>query len=174
MHVLPRQDDEVADVVDADELPLAADEVRRVALVDLSERQVLVLRLERLHDAIDRQVQRGDLFLREVDVNLAAQAAVDGDRRDARRALEARRQVVLGQLAQRDGVVVAFDADLHDRQRVRVGLEDRRRIRFFRQAAAHAIEPAADVVGRGVEVRAPREVQADVAAALATTTSRRG
>src|SRR5205814_3344132 len=36
--VLPRHDDEVADVVDADELALAANQVGRVALIDLAER----------------------------------------------------------------------------------------------------------------------------------------
>ena len=100
-------------------------------------------------------------------MNLTAKAAVDRDRRDARRALEARRQVVLGEFAQGDGVVVALDANLHDRLGVGVGLEDRRRIRFFRQAAANAIEPASDVVGGRVEVRTPGEVQPDVAAAFA-------
>ena len=94
-------------------------------------------------------------------MNLAAQAAFDGDGGDALDALEARRQVVLGDLAQRDAVEVALDADAHDRRRVRVELEHDRRVGFLRQPAAHAIEPVADVVGRLVEVRAPREVQRD-------------
>ena len=50
--------------------------------------------------------------------------------------------------------------------RVRVELEDRRRIGFFRHAAAHAIEARAHFVGRFVEVGAPGEVQADVGDAL--------
>jgi len=48
-----REDDEVADVVDVDELALAADQVCRVALVDLSERQVLVFLLRDLLDTVD-------------------------------------------------------------------------------------------------------------------------
>ena len=43
----------------------------------------------------------------------------------------------------------------------RVELEHDRRVGFLRQPAADAIEPVADVVGRLVEVGAPREVQRD-------------
>ena len=49
-HAVARHHDEVADVVEALELALAADEERRVALVDLAERRVLVLAAQRLHD----------------------------------------------------------------------------------------------------------------------------
>ena len=75
-----------------------------------------------LTTGVHRQVERGDLFLRQLDVNLPADAAVDGDGGDAVDALEARRDLVLRDLAQRDRVVVAFDADLRDRQLVRVEL----------------------------------------------------
>ena len=83
-HAVARQHDEVADVVEVGELALAADQVGRVALRHLAERRVLVLLPQRLDDAIDREVERRDLFLRQLDVNLAAQAAVDRHRRDAR------------------------------------------------------------------------------------------
>ena len=66
---------------------------------------------DRADDAIDREVERGDLLLRELDVDLAAQAAVDRDGRDAFDALEARHEVVLGELAQRHAIEVALDAD---------------------------------------------------------------
>ena len=123
-------------------------------------------RAQQVDDAIDRKFERADLFLRELDVNLPAQAAFDGDRRHAGHALEARRQIVLGDLAQPDAIEVAFDADAHDRQRVRVELEHHRRVRFLRQPAAHPIQTVAHVVGRLVQVGAPREVQRDAAAAF--------
>ena len=116
-----------------------------------------------LDDAVDREVERRDLFLRQLDVNLTAQAALDGDGRDALDALEARRDVHLGHFAQRDAIEVALDADAHDGRGGRVELRDVRRIGFDRQAAAHAIDARADFVGGLVEVRAPREVQPDVA-----------
>ncbi len=170
-HAVTRQHDEVADVVEAGELPLAADQIGGVALVDFAERQVLVLGAQRLHDAVDRKVERGDLLLRQLDVDLAAQAAVDVDRGHAGRALEARRQVVLRHLAQRHRVVVAVDREVDDRHRVRVGLEDLWRLGFFRHAAAHAVDAAAHVVGRLGEVGAPAEVEADLAAAFRKTSS---
>ena len=63
--------------------PLAAQQIGRVAFVNLAERDVLVLRPNRADDAIDRQIERGDLLLGQLDVDLAAQPAVHGDRRDA-------------------------------------------------------------------------------------------
>ena len=161
-----RHDDEVLDVVQAGELAGAAQQEAAVGVFDFAERDVLVLGAQDLGDAIDRQVHRGDLLARQIDVNLAAEAAVDGDRGDALDALEARRQVVLRQLAQRHRVVVALDAHAHDRHRVRVELEHRRRVGVFRHAAAHPIDARADFVGRFVEVGAPRELQPDVAAAF--------
>ena len=56
--------------------------------------------LQHVDDAVDRQVERRDLLARQLDVNLPAQAAADGDRRDAGDALEARRQDVLREFAQ--------------------------------------------------------------------------
>ena len=97
------------------ELSLAAHEIGAVALVDLAERHVLVLGAEQVDDPVDRQVEGANLFLRELDVDLPAQAALHGDRGDAGHALEPLRQVVLGDFAQLDAVVVALDADAHDR-----------------------------------------------------------
>ena len=165
-HAVARHDDEVPDLVDVGELAGAAQQQRAVGVVDLAERDVLVLGAQDLDDAVGRQVERGDLLARQVDVNLAAQAAVDGHRGDAGDALEARRQVVLRDLAQRHRVEVAFDADAHDRHRGRVELEDRRRVGVFRQAAADAVEAGADFVGRLAEVGAPGEVEADVGVAF--------
>ena len=79
-----RHDDEVADLVEVLELPLAANEIRAVPFVDLAERDVLVLGAQQVGDPIDRQVERRDLLFRQLDVDLAAQAAFDGHRRDAR------------------------------------------------------------------------------------------
>ena len=148
------------------ELTLAADEVGAVALVNLAERDVLVLGAQQVDDAIDRQVERANLLLGQLDVNLAAQAAIDGDGGDAGHALETLRQIVLGDLAQLDAVELpstAFDADAHDRRRARVELEHDRRVRFLRQPSAYAIEAVADVVGRLVQVHAPRQVERDAA-----------
>ena len=111
-----RQQDEIADLIEVRELALAPDQVRHVAAIDLAERDVLVLRLQDVHDAIDREIERLNLFLRELDVNLPAEAAVDGHRRDPGDALEPWRQRVLGELAQRHAVVVvALDPEAHDR-----------------------------------------------------------
>ena len=76
-------------------------------------------------------------------------------------------RVVLGDLAQRDRVVVALDAEAHDRQRGRVELEDGRRVGVFGQAAADAIDAGAHFVGGFVEVGAPGEVEADGGLAFA-------
>ena len=70
------QDDEIPDLVEVLELALAAEQERPVALVDLAERDVLVLGAQHVDDAIDRQIERGDLLPRQLDVNLPAQAAV--------------------------------------------------------------------------------------------------
>jgi hypothetical protein len=94
-------------------------------------------------------------------VDLAAEPALDRDGRDAGHALEALGQVVLGNLAQADAIVVALEADAHDRRGTGVELEHDRRIGLLREPPAHAIEPVADVVSRFVEVRAPGEVQRD-------------
>ncbi len=109
--------DEVADLVEVLRTGPGCAAGGAVALVDLAERDVLVLGAQDVDDAIDRQVERGDLLARQLDVNLPAQAAVDGDRGDAGDALEARRQLVLGDLAQRrrGRSCLAFDADAHDR-----------------------------------------------------------
>ena len=139
---------------------------RGVALVDLAERRVLVLLPQRLDDLVHRQVERGDLLLRQLDVDLPAQAAVDGDRRHAVHALEARRELVLRHLAQRHRVEVALDAELHDRQRVRVELEDGGRVGVLGQAVAHAVDARADFVGGLRQVRAPVEVEAHLAVAF--------
>jgi hypothetical protein len=74
--VLARHDDHVADVVDVVELSLAANEIRRVALVDLPERKVLVFGFQRLYDAIDGQVQGGESF-----PSTGRRESVAGDRR---------------------------------------------------------------------------------------------
>ena len=75
-HAVLRQHDEVRDLIEVLELTLAAQQERPVALVDLADRDVLVLGAQDVDDAIDRQVERGDLLARQLDVNLAAQAAV--------------------------------------------------------------------------------------------------
>jgi hypothetical protein len=165
-HALAGHHDDALDFLDVGELPGAAEQQRAVGVVDFAERDVLVLGAENLHHAVGRQVERGDLLTRQIDVNLAAQAAVDGDRGHAGDALEARRQVVLRDFAERDRVEVALDANAHDRHRRRVELEDRWRIGVFRHAAAHAVEAGADFIRRLAEVGAPREVQADVGAAF--------
>ena len=115
-------------------------------------------------DAIDRQVERGDLLARQVHVDLAAQAAVDGDCGHAGHALEARREDVLRELAQLTRSNVALSTrEAHDRHaRSSRTSEDDRRVGVLGQAAAHAIDAGADVVQRLVEVRAPGEVQLDV------------
>ena len=117
------------------------------------------------------RLSAGDLLARQVDVNLAAQAAVDGDRGDALDALEPRRQVVGRHLAQRDRVEVALDADAHDRHRVRVELEDCRRVGVLRHAAADAIDARADFVGRFVQIGAPGKLQPHLAVALRSRSS---
>ena len=99
-------------------------------------------------------------------MDLTAQAAFDRDGGDAGDALQPLRQVVLGDLAQPDAVVVTLEADAHDRRRARVELEHHRRLGFFGETAAHAIQPVADVVGGLVQVRAPRQVEGDARRAL--------
>ena len=165
-HAGARQHHEVLDFVEAGELPRAAQQQGAVGVVDFAERDVLVLSAKNLDDAIGREVERGNLLARQVDVNLPAQAARDGHGRDAGDPLEARRQVVLGQFAQRHGVEVAFDADAHDRHRGRVELEHRRRVRIFRQAAAHAVKAGAHFIRCLAEVSAPGEVEPDVGVAF--------
>ena len=113
-HGAPRQYDQIANLVEVRELALAAEQVGRVALVHLAERDVLILRADRLDDAVHRKVERGDLFLGQLDVNLAPQAAHDRGGRHTLDALEARHEVVFGDFTERHAVEVAFDADAHD------------------------------------------------------------
>ena len=147
-------------------MTLAAEQVGRVALVDLAERDVLVFRADLLNDTVDREVEGRDLLLGQLDVNLTAQAAHDGDGRHALDALEARNEVVLGDLTQRHAVEVALDADAHDRLGRRVELQNGRRLGVLWQSAAHAVDAGAHFVGRVVQVGAPGEVQLHVAAAF--------
>jgi hypothetical protein len=63
-------------------------------------------------------------------------------------------------------VVVALDADAHDGHRIRVELEDGRRVGVFRHAAADTVDARPDFVGRFVQIGAPGELQADVGVAL--------
>ena len=165
-HAVAGRDHDVLDLVDVGELAGAAQQERAVGVVDFAERDVLVLGAEDLDDAVGSEVERGDLLARQVDVDLAAQPAVDGHRRDAGHPLEARRQVVLRDLAQRHRIEVAFDADAHDRHRGGVELEHRRRVGVFGQSAADAIETRAHFVRRFAEVGAPGEVQPDVGVAF--------
>ena len=99
-------------------------------------------------------------------MNLPAQAAADGHGGDAVHALEARGDFVFREFAQRDRVVFTLDAELDDRLRVRVELEDGRRVRIFRQPAADAIDARADFVGGLDRSRAPVEVQPHLAVAF--------
>ena len=165
-HGVPRHHDDVANVLEALELTLAADQEGGVALVDLAKGCVLVLVAQRVDDVGHREVERRDLLFRQLDVDLPADAAVDRHGGDAVDALEARRDLVLRDLAERDGVVVALDADLRDRQLVRVELEDRWRISILRETAAHAINAGPHFVGRLRQVRAPLEVQLHPAVAF--------
>ena len=57
-HARAGHHDQVADLVEVLELPLAAHQIGAVALVDLAERDVLVLGAEQADDAVDRQVER--------------------------------------------------------------------------------------------------------------------
>ena len=125
-----------------------------------------VLGAEQRGNAFDGQLERRDFFFRQLHVNLTAQAALGRHRRDAFGALEPRADLVLGHLAQRHAVVVALDAEAHDRHRVRVLPEDLHRLGVDRHAPAHAIEAHAHVVHRLVEVRAPRERERHAAAAF--------
>ena len=165
-HALARHHHHVLDVLEALELTLGAEQEGGVALVDLAQRRVLVLAAQRLHHLGDRQVERGDLLLRQLDVDLPAQAAVHGHRGHAVHALEPRRQLVLRRFAQRHRVEVALDADLHDRLGARVELEDGGRLGVLRQAVAHAIDAGADFVGGLRQVGAVVEVEAHLAVAL--------
>ena len=102
-------------------------------------------------------------------MDLAAQAAVDGDGGHALHALEARREDVLGQFTQLyavEGAVRALEREAHDRRRVRVELLDDRRVGILGQATADAVDTGADVVQRLIEVGAPGEVQLDARAAF--------
>src|SRR5687767_4408164 len=109
-HSLARENHQVADVVDTLELPLAAQQEGGVALVNLAERRILIFLTERLNDSVHRQVEGGDLLLRQLDVDLPPYAAVHRDGSDAIDTLEARRDIVLRDLPKRDGVVVTLDA----------------------------------------------------------------
>jgi hypothetical protein len=81
-----RHDDQLPDLVQALELALAAEKICEVAPVDFAERNVLVLGFEHLDDAIDREVEGGDLLLRQLDANLPANAARHGHGRHSRNA----------------------------------------------------------------------------------------
>jgi hypothetical protein len=97
-------------------------------------------------------------------VNLASQSAFDRNRGDARHALEALGEVVLGDLAQLDAVVLAtggLEADAHDWRGAGVELEHDRGLGFLGEAPSHAVEAVPDVVGRLIEVGSPRQVQRD-------------
>ena len=99
-------------------------------------------------------------------MDLTAQAAVDVDRRDAVNALEARCDLVLRDLAKRDRVVVALDADLRDRQLARIEFLNRRRIGVLGQAPANAVHARPHFVGGFGQIRTPFEVQLHLAVAL--------
>ncbi len=148
------------------ELSLVAHQVSQIALVDLPKGSVLVFRAEQGDDAVDGEVECGDLLFGELHVNLAAQAAVHGDRRHPCDPLEARCQFVFRQLTQRDAVEVPLDADAHNRHGIRIELEDLGRLRLLRQPTARAVDPVSHVVSRFVEVGAPDEVQRHAARAL--------
>ena len=113
-HALARHDDQIPDVLDALELSLAADEERRVALVNLAQRCVLVLGTDRLDDLRDREIERLNLLLREIDVNLPAEPAANRHGGDAVHALEAGGDFVFREFAERDRVVFTLDAELDD------------------------------------------------------------
>jgi hypothetical protein len=112
---------------------------------------------------IHRQIQRGDLFLRQFDSNLPSQAAIDGDGGHTFDTLEAGDQIDLCHFAQRDAVEVALDANANDGRRVGIELEDGRRIRIFGEAAANTIDARAHLVSGLVQIRAPGKIQPDVA-----------
>jgi hypothetical protein len=88
-HAVARQHHRVLDLLDVGELAGAAEQQRSVRVVHLAERDVLVLGAQDLHDPIGREVESRDLLAGEIHADLPAQAAVDGDGRDARDALEA-------------------------------------------------------------------------------------
>ena len=95
-------------------------------------------------------------------MDLPPQAARHAHRRHTLHALEPRRELVGGNLAERHTVVVALDAHAHDGLRGRIELHDGRSVGVLGHTAAHPVDLAPDVVRRLVQIGAPGEVQPDV------------
>jgi len=123
-------------------------------------------RAQELNDPVHRQLERLDLLLRQLDVNLPPQTPFHADRRHPGDALQPGGEVVLGHLAERDAIEIALDADAHDRKRGRVELEDGRRVGVLRETAAHAVHPRAHFVGGFRQIRTPFEVQLNLTVTL--------
>src|SRR5690606_28441156 len=93
-------------------------------------------------------------------LDLADEAAGDVHRRDAFGGQQLRPQPVLDPVAKRDEVSrVGAERHFVHRHLLRVKLEDRRRIRFLRQAAPRALEILRRVLHREDDVRSVREAQ---------------
>ena len=165
-HTVSRHEHEIADFVEVLELCLAPEQIHPFALGDFAERCVFVLCAQQRVDSLHRKVERRDFLFREIDVNLAAQAAAGSDRCDAVHPFEARAELVFCDFAKRDAIVVPFDAEAHDGLRVGILAENGERLGLERQAPTHAIEARPKIVHRLVEVRAPSERQPDQARAL--------
>jgi hypothetical protein len=116
-NVVPAEHDDVPDLLQVLELPLVPEQVRHVAFIHQAEGRVLVVGAQLADDLVDRQVEGGDLLLRQQHVDLAPQPAAGRHRGDPDDALHPRRQLALGDLAQRDPVVVSLDPEAHDRHR---------------------------------------------------------
>ncbi len=134
-----------------------------VALVDLADRDVLVFGAEDRVTTRSTERSSAVIFSRdEARCDLAAQTAADRDRRDAGDALDARRQRVFRQLAQRHAVGNRpLDADAHDRRRGRVELlhDAARSASSGRRLRTRSMRVRTSSVAVA-EVGAPGEVQA--------------
>ncbi len=135
------------------------------ARLDPARGQLDVLAPQRVLDVGDRELARRERLPVDPDAHRVAAAADDADARDAGHRRHAVDDVALGvvrELEHRHRV--GRERERHDGVGVRVGFHDLRRIGLGRQAAQHARDAVAHVVGRGVDVAVDVELDADLRA----------
>ncbi len=136
------------------------------AALDVSGRQRDVLPEQRLLHIEGGQTGGAQPVAVEIDADLAPDSAADGDRTDPGDLFETPRQVVLEETSEPLEIAGRGGGQADDLDHVEIELEDLRRLGLDGKLVAQPVEGGAQVVGRLVDVGAPREAQADPARAL--------
>ncbi len=150
-------DDEVGDLLHRVELVHRADQELAVLASQRAAGEVHVGDAHHLADPVDRDPERGQPLLIDVDLDLVLETALDLRGGHAEDRLEIRFDLSLRETADLSEIVGPGEREAHDRVERGIEAENDRVLRFLRED--QAIELFADLHREKVHVRAPVELE---------------